>query len=197
MNVFVLCTGRTGSHTFYEACRHLTNYTASHESQRTWVGKRRFEYPENHIAIDLRLAWMLGRMDALWGKNAFYVHLTRDAKECAKSWVRLCQLERLRGATQALNLPEHLHRPGGPVWAHMHVQALKLAPLELVAEDMVRSINSDIRMFLKDKDWMPLMLERAEEDFPLFLDRIGAEGDLEAAQAEWRVKHEATIEADA
>ena len=32
-NVFVLCTGRCGSTTFTQACQHIQNYTASHESK--------------------------------------------------------------------------------------------------------------------------------------------------------------------
>ena len=34
MNVFVLCTGRSGSVTFYNVCKHIKNYTTSHESRK-------------------------------------------------------------------------------------------------------------------------------------------------------------------
>lgn len=185
MNVFVLCTGRCGSTAFFQACRHMTNFTTSHEDKRSVLGKARFSYPEDHIAVDYRLAWMLGRLDVAHGQKAFYVHLMRDPVATAASFARMAQIR--REATS--DLPEWLNTMGAPVWAHMHVQAQKIFPLELVAEDMVRSINSDIKMFLKDKQWMPVRLEHIEEDFPEFWGKIGAEGNLDSAMIEWRAKH--------
>lgn len=193
MNVFVLCTGRCGSLTFSKAAAHATNYTASHEINRHLLGRVRFEYPGNHIAVDFRLAWLLGRLDVAWGQKAFYVHLIRDPEATAASFVKLAALDRPSADIQKrFDLPESLNHAGAPVWAHMHVQALKAAPIEIVAEDMVRNINSDIKMFLKDKEWMPVRLESAKEDFGLFWDRIGAQGDMDAALAEWDVRHHAS-----
>lgn len=190
MNVFVLCTGRCGSTSFFEACRHATNYTATHEDKRAIVGRDRLSYPENHIAVDYRLAWMLGRLDLIHGKNAFYVHLTRDPVETAKSFARMAQIERSSShIVDDFDLPRWMNHMGAPVWAHQHVQALKKMPLEHVAEDMVRSINCDIKLFLKDKDWLPVRLENVDEDFPVVWDRIGASGDLQAAMAEWHRRH--------
>jgi len=190
LNIFVLCTGRCGSTSFFQACRHMTNYTTSHEDKRSVIGKARFEYPEDHIAVDYRLAWMLGRLDVAHGKNAFYVHLTRKPEDVAKSFARMAAIERSSShVVDIFDLPDWLNRMGAPVWAHMHVQAQKIFPPELVAEDMVRSVNADIKMFLKDKQWMPVRLEHIEEDFPEFWGKIGAEGDLDAAMNEWRVKH--------
>lgn len=60
MNVFVLTTGRSGSTTFYKACRHISNYTCGHESNWSLIGKERLNYPENHIEVDNHLVWMLG-----------------------------------------------------------------------------------------------------------------------------------------
>lgn len=45
MNVFVLCTGRCGSVTFVEACKHVTNYTSAHESRAGIAGPGRVQYP--------------------------------------------------------------------------------------------------------------------------------------------------------
>ena len=78
MNVFVLCTGRCGSTTFTRACEHINNYTSSHESRTQFLGAERFNYPTNHIEVDNRLSWLLGRLDNIYGNDAFYVHLTRD-----------------------------------------------------------------------------------------------------------------------
>ncbi|WP_100448573.1 hypothetical protein [Glycomyces xiaoerkulensis] len=41
---------------------------------------------------------------------------------------------------------------------------------------------------------MTIWLERAEEQFPAFLERIGAEGDLDAAVAEWDTVHNSCTE---
>lgn len=168
----------------------MTNYTASHEDKRSVLGRARFAYPENHIAVDYRLGWMLGRLDATFGTQAFYVHLMRNPEDVAKSFARTTQIERSSShVVDANDLPRWLNNMGAPVWAHMHVQAQKIFPVELVAEDMARSINADIKMFLKDKDHLTVQLENIEADFPEFWGKIGAEGDLDSAMIEWRAKH--------
>ena len=88
MNVFVLCTGRSGSTTFYRACRHITNYSAGHELNTSEVGRARLDYPEDHIEVDNRLSWLLGRLDQAYGDRAFYVHLTREEEPTARSFDR-------------------------------------------------------------------------------------------------------------
>ena len=85
MNVFVLSTGRCGSTTFVEACRHVTNFTAAHESRARISGSGRLKYPAQHIEADNRLSWFLGRLDREYGDGAFYVHLTRDDRKTADS----------------------------------------------------------------------------------------------------------------
>jgi len=87
MNVFVLCTGRCGSMTFSEACKHIKNYTSSHESKNHLFGKERLNYPNNHIEVDNRLSWFLGSMDKKYGNDAYYVHLKRDTLNVAKSYL--------------------------------------------------------------------------------------------------------------
>lgn len=192
MNVFVLCTGRCGSTAFAKACGHITNFTADHESKerRGKIGPVRWEFPDNHIEVDFRLAWTLGRLDVLWGKKAFYVHLTRDAEAVAKSFVRLAQIE--RGSDKIVrrfDLPEHLNRPASPLWSYMHVHSVKLAPIDIVAREMVESVNADITAFLKDKEHIHVRMEHIDEDFPEFWRAIGAEGDLDAALAEFKAQH--------
>lgn len=190
MNIFVLGTGRCGSTTFARACGHMTNFTVSHEAGRNKIGRHRFDYPENHIAVDYRLGWMLGRLDSVWGRDAFYVHLKREPRATAESLAKLARLQR-KGSkvNEAFDLPDWLNYASAPVWAHMHVQTQKMAPLEVVALDMVLSKTADIAMFLKDKRHMAVQVERAQEDFGEFWDVINATGNKAAALGEWQVRH--------
>ena len=82
MNIFVLCTGRSGSVSLYKICKHIENYTSDHESRKSLD----FSYNENHIEIDNRLCWFLGRLDQTYGDNAIYVHLKRDKNKIAESY---------------------------------------------------------------------------------------------------------------
>ena len=86
MNVFILSTGRCGSTTFIKACKHITNYTSAHESLVTKLGAHRFDYAPHHIESDNRLSWFLGRLDQLYGNDAFYVHLSRDKQQTIESF---------------------------------------------------------------------------------------------------------------
>ena len=61
-----------------------------------------------------------------------------------------------------------------------------------VALDYCETVEANIRLFLRDKtNWMDFRLEEGRERFPEFWRRIGAEGDLEAALAEFDVRHNA------
>lgn len=181
MNVFVLCTGRCGSLTFTRACGHIENFTAAHESRVPLLGDDRLDFPDNHIEVDNRLAWFLGRLDDRWGDRAHYVHLTRDQELVAASWAR------------------RFHVLGGMATGyrdHILSGAARAVPISraAAAADYVRTVNENIRLFLKDKTHvMNFALENAERDFPRFLDWIGARGDREAALAEWRHRHDTEI----
>jgi len=85
MNVFVLCTGRSGSHTFAKACGHIDNYSVSHES-RNLNKVRTINYPDSHIEVDNKLSYFLGRLDKKFGHDPIYVHLIRDKKDTANSF---------------------------------------------------------------------------------------------------------------
>ena len=170
MNVFVLCTGRCGSMTFIEACKHIRNYTYAHESRAGVVGPGRVQYPADHIEADNRLTWFLGRLEQAYGDNAFYVHLTRDRMQTANSFNKRFQ-------------------PGLIMHAYTHGILLKLPaetnPLD-VCLDYCDTVTSNINAFLEAKTRkMDFKLETAKEDFRVFWERIGAQGDLSAALAEW------------
>ncbi|MFO7933171.1 MAG: hypothetical protein R6U78_03720 [Bacteroidales bacterium] len=178
MNVFVLTTGRSGSLTFIRACGHMENYTAGHESRARKLGEERFRYPGNHIEADNRLCWFPGQLDRFYGNDAFYVHLIRNREDTIRSynrrWVRNGSLIRAycEGIQQIA-----LHRLD------------RKRRLEVVG-DFYDQVNSNIRHFLKGKQHrMTLSIEKAGEEFPLFWERIGAEGDLSRALETFRKQY--------
>ena len=73
MRVFVLSPQRCGSVTFSAACSHIKNFTSGHETRE----KLEVQYPDNHIEVDNRLAFFLGRIEKNYGDNAYYVFLKR------------------------------------------------------------------------------------------------------------------------
>jgi hypothetical protein len=175
MNIFVLSTGRSGTTTFVKACAHLTNYTTAHESRSGLLGKAHFQYPENHIEADNRLAWFLGRLDKAYGDNAMYVHLRRNDRETAQSFVKRYDFGIMKGYREAILMD---YKPGDP--------------LEL-ALDMCDTVHTNIELFLKDKTRkMNFALENGAEDFRRFWGWIGGQGDLDRALAEWGTTYNAS-----
>ncbi len=175
MNVFVLNAGRCGSTTFIEACKHITNYSASHESRSRYCGARRLAYPANHIEADNRLSWMLGRLDRRFGDQAFYVHLRRDRDATVQSFVRRADFGIMRAYRGGILL-------GGSGQS-----------AEDIARDYLDTVESNIALFLRGKSGkMDFFLEQAPRDFPLFWERIHAEGNLDLALAEWSIRHNAS-----
>ena len=172
MNVFVLCTGRSGSTTFHRACQHITNYTCTHELNTSEVGGARFAYPENHIEVDNRLSWLLGRLDEAFGNRAFYVHLMRDEEMTAKSF--------------------HKRWAGRHSIIKAYGEGVLVRPdqTEALCLDYCRTVNANISYFLRDKmRTMTFHLEEAPERFPIFWEEIGAVGNLGKALKEFEVRH--------
>lgn len=168
-NVFVLCTGRCGSVTFAKACSHLTNFTTGHESRVRSPGVERVAYPANHIEIDNRLSWFLGRLQQRYGDDAFYVHLTRDRDAVARSFNRRWHLRSsiMRAYTEQICMTS----PKDPLAA---------------CYDYVDTVTSNIEAFLRDKpNVFRMRMEDHAHRFPAFLTWISAEGDIGASTAEW------------
>ncbi|XLY90013.1 glycosyltransferase [Ectopseudomonas mendocina] len=176
MNVFVLCVGRCGSVTFTQACSHIENYTASHESRCQELGEQRLAYPENHIEVDNRLAWFLGRLHEQYGDSAVYVYLRRSQVEIADSYNK-------RWANDLGIMPAFAKG------------ILKSRRVGLdVAVDLVRTVSENIECFLRDKSQVFVIdIENPVQGFSQLWRHIGAQGDLELALGEFKVKHNTNI----
>jgi len=180
MNVFVLCTGRSGSQTFMKACAHITNFSSSHESRSKILGEERFNHPENHIEGDNRLSWVLGQLDEKHGKDAYYVHLIRDKNEVAASFNNRWQVTYsiIKGYAHSIKMRK-IHKLN----SHERLQ---------MCIDYYDTVNANIRLFLKDKpNKKTIHLENMKEDFQDFWNDIQAEGDKEAALAVLDTVHNA------
>lgn len=176
MNVFVLNAGRCGSSTFIQACRHIDNYSAGHETRLRMIGAARFAYPERHIEADNRLSWLLGRLDQAYGDRAFYVHLTRDPDVCAVSFARRMDFGIMKAYREGILL-------GGEPAQDAHA----------LARDYLDTVDGNIALFLRDKPRrMAFRLEHAEADFTAFWQAIEARGDLDAALLEWGTRYNAS-----
>ncbi len=56
--------------------------------------------------------------------------------------------------------------------------------------EFIDTVTKNIEHFISDKSQvMRIRMEDANEQFPKFLEWIGAEGDLDAAVDEWTVRH--------
>jgi len=177
MNIFVLNTGRCGSMSFIAACRHITNYSAGHETRIHMVGAERLAYPPDHIEADNRLSWLLGRLEAAYGDNAYYVHLRRERASVAASFARRSEFGIMRAYRDGVLLHE----------GETGITA------EAIADDYIATVESNIALFLRGKSRvMEFRLEHAKDHFRAFWDWIGAEGDQEKALAEWDTCHNAS-----
>jgi len=160
------------------ACKDLENFSSGHETRISKLGVERLNFPSNHIEADNRLSWFLGRLDAKYGNDAFYVHMTRDPIETAKSYNRR--------------------------WYHVgsivrsYTEGILTKPLQLVSsndllkysEDYCTTVNENIVHFLKDKDKKCVIrLENLESDFLKFWDLIEAKGNKSKALEALNQKH--------
>lgn len=175
MNVFVLCTGRTGSVTFVRACQHMKNYTAAHESRSSYLGHERLNFPYHHVEVDNRLSWFLGRLEKQYSDQAFYVHLLRDRDKVAQSY----------------------NKRWFKIFSIMNAYSLGILKSQDKTLDQcydyVDTVTENIEFFLRDKTRkMTIHLENIEKEFPQFWEAIGAEGNLKEAIATFRDSSNAT-----
>jgi hypothetical protein len=176
MNIFILNSGRCGSTTFIRACGHISNFTAGHESRVRLIGEARLAYPDQHIEADNRLSWLLGRLDRVYGERAFYVHLERAPGTAAESFASRSGFGIMKAYREGILLEGEAG----------------MSELD-IAHDYLETVKANIELFLKDKrNQMPFRLEHAREDFIAFWNRIGAQGELERALAEWGHRYNAS-----
>jgi len=98
------------------------------------IGPKRLAYPERHIEAGNRLAWYLGRLDAVYGDRARYVHLTRDPDACAASFTRRADFGIMPAWREGVLL-------GGEAGQTTHDLAL----------DYLDTVQANIALFLRDK----------------------------------------------
>ena len=171
MNIFILCTGRCGSTTLVQACKFIKNYTVAHESRSEFIGKERFNYPNNHIEVDNRLSWFLGRLDKTYGDQAIYVHLKRDHYKVAQSF-----LKRWNFNAGIINA----YRKGIILGTDKGIPEY-IDPM-MVCLDYCKTVDRNIQFFLKDKSKsIEFDIDNAKEDFQKFWNFINAKGDLQGA----------------
>lgn len=168
MNVFVLTPGRAGSTTFAKACKHIANFSSAHESKVKNLGSERINFDPNHIEVDNRLCWFLGRLDKKYGNDAFYVYLIRNKKEVAKSYSK------------------RWFQPISIMRAYQQDILFRRDYDFEICKDYVNTIEENVQLFLKDKSKkLTVNLENIKEDFIIFWNEIKAEGNLEAALLEF------------
>lgn len=164
--------------TFARACSHFLNYTVGHESRKGWLAAGRFPYPDNHIEVDNRLSWMIGRLVEAH-PDSVYVHLTRNQHATAESYASRTQTNRqiMRAYHDGiLMVPSDQPR----------------RPLS-VAHDMIGTVNSNIRLALRDlRRTFEIQIENPDLKFYELADLIGADGDIRSALAEFRTCYNKT-----
>jgi len=184
-NIFVLATGRCGTHTFWHACNHMNNFTSSHEETKGKLNNR-LAYPDNHIAVDSLLPWQLGTLYKMYGDDAYYVWLKRDREDTAASWMRFTKWDR-----DVKHVGEVVRRFATGFMCVMPnvVNENKL----LCSQHYVDTVNDNIELFMYGrKNKMTIQLETIKSQWECFWNWIGAEGNFKESLSEWDKKYYAT-----
>jgi hypothetical protein len=179
--VFVLSPGRSGSKTFVEACSHITNYSAAHESLSSKLGNERFAYPAHHIEADNRLVWFTGDLANRFPENVLYVNLIRDLDSTIESFQDRFKNSSYRASIMNAFAHGILMKPGD--WRQDQWREL--------AAFYVETVRSNIEIFLKDRHHHVVHLEDGSRSFTEFLQMIDAEGDMDKILAAWKTVHNA------
>lgn len=177
MNAFVLSTGRCGSTTVAVAFQHADNFTSGHETEGCSFYP--LDYPDQHIESDNRLSWMLGAVAARF-PDARYVHLIRRQDEVAASFER----RRYHLAASVSGFGHGILGRGDLLHGSRYETASRMWEI----------VNANIRAFLDCRPAQefpggPVWLHDLERSFPGVWSWLGCSGDLDAAIAETRVRH--------
>jgi hypothetical protein len=142
-------------------------------------GNERLEYPIDHIEIDNRLSWFLGKLDAKYKDQAFYVHLKRDTYQTAQSFLKRWDYGIIGAYSRQIIMGQMRSNPFPN-------------PLD-VCIDYCETVNSNISLFLKDKTKkMNFDIENAKSDFEIFWGVIKAKGDYSKSMAEFQFLYNAS-----
>ena len=134
-------------------------------------------YPPDHIEVDNRLAFRVGRLWQEYGcrSSTRWVVLGRDPSAVKASYERKWVLSFLRLAQCGITMQRQCN-------TNEHVR------------DALLTMRANIELLIRSQpaaSVMRLRLERMPRDFEFFWQWIGAEGDRDAALAEWSVLHNA------
>lgn len=185
VNVFVLGTGRCGSVAFAAACAHLENFTTGHESRARLIGSDRLDYPDGHIEVDNRLSWFLGSLADRFGHgDVRYVHLVRDESAVVDSFVRRWDSPFRASIIRAFGHGIVMRTDD---WADSDIRA--------VCECYVRTVKANIDHFIRQHGGVRCDIEACPDEFEQLVRTFGAEGDFDAARAEFGKGHNATSSA--
>jgi hypothetical protein len=136
------------------------------------LGQDRLAFPDSHIEADNRLSWILGRLEKKFGDDALYVHLTRDASKVAASYDKRWD-----------------HR-FSLIYGYNRSILMQSVYDEGAAADLVETVTANIEAFLANKSHViKIDIDAPQREFRRFVEMIGAEGDVEAAVAEFSVRH--------
>lgn len=142
------------------------------------MGADRFNYPDKHIEADNRLIWFSGALDQEYGNEAFYVHLIRNREDTIRSYNRRW----IRNGSLIRAYCEGIHQ--------IALHKLDRQRRYDVVADFYDQVNLNITQFLNDKERkLTLQLENSTDEFPVFWEKIGAEGDLGKALETFKQKH--------
>lgn len=162
MRAFVLTTGRAGSVTLARALGHAGNLSVSHQSDRL---RETLGYPDNHVAVDPLLVWFAPLLAERF-PGARWFHLHRDPDRVAASFNRRWHRPLIQGWQMLSRVPR------GRRCCDLYVQAV---------EAQIRRMNVELTVELG-----------SDHDFTCLWETLGAQGDLSAALATWRTRHNET-----
>lgn len=160
--VLVTGTGRCGTVTFYQACRHMTNYTVGHEtglSPFADVGR---------IEIDPRFAGDMPRLMEAY-PDAKWVHLTRERDAAVQSLAQECPSRVTKYAD---------------LWSPRLLTTLQAAAF------YYDSVNAQIATLLPAQA-LTIGIEDIAAWWRQFWDWIRAEGDFEASLKTFKRRYNA------
>lgn len=168
MRIFVTGTGRCGSVTFSKACQHITNYTSSHETDWRKGPASLLNYPDNHIEVSAHLVYFIPNLRKRY-PDAKWVHLIRERDRTIASLSKRCGTEMSWFSYQWWGLKDS--KQGATIFYD--------------------ATNALCNVLLPDA--MKFHLEQAADQFPIFWKWIDAEGNLNAALAEFSIKYNAYV----